>query len=77
MEEGDSGSIVFVEIKGEKHALGLLQGRRMLQNKEGDHDIYEAIILCHALKDVEAEYPQLVGAFTHCGFRGGPKPPCT
>ena len=77
LAEGDSGSLVFVDVGGEKYAIGLLQGQRLTSPNYPDR-IYEAIILCHALKDVESEYPHLVGPFTHYSTRGlGARPPCS
>ena len=77
LEEGDSGSVVCVEIEEEKCVIGLLQGKRITPTDCPDH-IYEAIILCHALTEVESEYPQLVGPFTHYSTKvTGPRPPCT
>ena len=80
LEEGDSGSVVCVEIEEieeEKCVIGLLQGKRRTPTDCPDH-IYEAIILCHALTEVESEYPQLVGRLTHYSTKvTGPRPPCT
>ena len=40
-------------------------------------DVYEAVILCHALEEIQMMYPQLVGGFERYFQPGkqGPRPP--
>lgn len=73
--------------KDQNIAVALLQGRRIrnISHHQGDGDVqgaagnachsipdvYEAIILCHALEEIKAEYPQLVGPLSRYSTRGG------
>lgn len=65
--EGDSGSVVCIEDNHskERYAIGILQGKRKTREqcgneKKEEQEVYEAVVLCHALKEVEADYPHLV-----------------
>ena len=54
-DKGDSGSLIYLNSKEGKIALGILKGRR-----PGDHNAYEAIMLQAAIDDIQHDYRHLI-----------------
>ena len=52
LQAGDSGSILYTQENGELYALGMVIGKE----KERDN-VYRAVVLSQALKQLERLYP--------------------
>lgn len=90
-DSGSVVSITNPRKKNHNIAIGRLQGRHIHKEdtetegatggtqegtRDGTQDIYEAIILCHALQEIATEYPHLIGPLTRYSKKGrGARPP--
>lgn len=67
LQEGDCGKMVYLERRREP--FGMFIGKKWVEETEEAEEfcgVYQAIVLHHALRDIEHYYPHHVGQIHAC-----------